>query len=90
MRYDVYVDLPYELTRQQRSTVFEALDATVPGSGCVGRQTGSNDEVYFSIEARTEEEARERAERYMSTILGKAGLHVEYAITLQANRSDDD
>jgi hypothetical protein len=84
MQYAVFADLSCDLTAQERSAVSEALDSMVPNSGCVGRQKGPNDEVYFSIEAHTEQDARERAARYMNIVLRSAGLNAEYTLTLQA------
>lgn len=84
MRYSVYADLSRPLTTLERSTLFEALDSTVPGSGCVGQQKGPHDEVYFSIDALTDEEASEHASRYMDIVLQKSGLNTDYTLTLQA------
>ena len=47
-------------------------------------QKGPNDEVYFSVESPSEEEARTDATQYMSTMLQGTGLHVAYTIELQA------
>lgn len=85
MRYAVYADLSSQLTGQQRTTLFEALDIVVPGSGCVGPDRRSNDEVYFSIDAQSADEAREQSSRYMEILLQKAGLvGTVYTIELQA------
>lgn len=83
MPYAVYADLSRALTRQERATLFEALDSTVPSSGCVGPQKGPHDEVYFSIDAPTKEEATEQAAGYMRIILEKAGLDTDYTLELQ-------
>ena len=61
MRYAVYADLSRPLTGRERSAVCEALDATVLDSGCVGRQKGPNDEVYFCVDAISEEDAKAQA-----------------------------
>ena len=37
-RYSVYADLSRRLTKQERLAIFEALETSVPGSGCVGPQ----------------------------------------------------
>lgn len=83
MRYAVFADLSRPLTGQEQSAVFEALEASVPDSGCVGRDTGPNDEVYFCVEAFSEEDASAQAAGYMSIVLARAGLDVEYTIALQ-------
>ena len=85
MLYAVYADLSSPITTQERLALFEALDATVPGSGCVGPRKGPHDEVYFVVEALTEEEAREQAERFMNIVLQTAGLEIAYALTLQTS-----
>jgi hypothetical protein len=82
MRYAIYADLSRRLTEQERSALAEALDVSVPDSGCVGLQKGPNDEVYFSLEALSEAAARAQAEHYMNTMLQKVALSVEYALTL--------
>jgi hypothetical protein len=83
MQYAVYADLSRRLTEHERSTLFEALDANVPGSGCVGLQKGHTDEVYFVLEALSEAGAREQAALCMNLILQNAPIHVEYELTLQ-------
>jgi hypothetical protein len=82
-QYAVYADLSRPLTGEERSAVFEAVEASVPGSGCVGRQSGPNDEVYFCVEAPGEDDARAQADAYMSTVLERARLGVEYMLSLQ-------
>ena len=84
MEYAVYADLPRPLTKQERAAVFEALDETVPGSGCVGLHRGSKkEEVYFSLMAPSEPAAIAQADRYMREILHKATLEIEYTLGLQ-------
>ena len=83
MQYAVYADLSRRLTEQERSSLFEALDANVLGSGCVGLQKGPNDEVYFALEALNEAAASAQAVHGMKLILQKAAFDVEYALTLQ-------
>lgn len=83
MRYGVYADLSRRLTEQERSVLFEALEASVPDSGCVGLQNGPSDEVYFSLEALSEAAASEQAQRYLSMMFQRVALSVEYALTLQ-------
>lgn len=81
--YAVFADLSRPLTSEEQTSVFEALDVTVPGSGYVGRDKRPNDEVYFSIEATTEDEATAQAARFMTAVLEAAGLGIEYTIQLQ-------
>ncbi len=83
MRYAVFADFPRPLTKQERSAVFEALEANVPDSGCVGRDKRPNDEVYFCVEASCEDDATALARRYMDIVLQRAGLDAAYAISLQ-------
>ncbi len=83
MRYAVFADVSRPLTRQEQSAVFEALEANVPDSGCVGRDKRVNDEVYFCVEAPCEEDARSRARDYMNIVLKRAALDVEYTLSLQ-------
>ncbi len=83
MRYHVYVDLSRRLTEQERSAVFEALERHVPDSGCVGPQNAPEDEVYFSVQASSDEEASAVAARYISIVLTHAGLDTHYTISLQ-------
>jgi hypothetical protein len=80
--YSVYADLSRPLTDQEQWAVFEALEASVPGSGCVGRQKQLNDEVYFCIEANSDEAARLQAASHADTVLKLAGLDVTYALEL--------
>ena len=83
MLYAIYVDMARQLTAQERSAVADALEAHVPSGGCVGLQKGPNDEVYFDVEASSDEEAEALAARYISLVLQTAGLDEEYTITLQ-------
>jgi hypothetical protein len=83
MRYAVFADMSRPLTGQEQSLVFEALEASVPGSGCVGRDKRPDDEVYFCVEALDERDARAQARDYMSIVLKRAGLNVEYTLSLQ-------
>ena len=52
MRFDVYADLSRPLTESERSAVAEAMDASVPGGGCVGfqgRAANLQEEVFFFV-----------------------------------------
>lgn len=83
MQYAVYADMSRGLTEHERSALFEALDAIVPGSGCVGIQQGPEDEVYFSLEAPSEAAASTQAGHYMNLILQKAGIDLKHTLTLE-------
>lgn len=78
--YGIYVDLSRLLSNQERSEVFDAVDAVVPGSGCVGVQRGTTDEIYFCIDAASETEAKAITDQYMRRITDRAGLDVSFSI----------
>lgn len=82
----VYVDLARPLTPEERCAVSEALQELVPDGGCVGRQNGPNDEVYFGVNAETAEDAQLLATTYVDSILERTRLarlgyevHVEHS-----------
>lgn len=83
MNYSVYSDLSRTLTKEERNAVCEALETCVPGGGCVGPQKAPEDEVYFGVEAPSDDEASALAEHYMSIVLTRSGVDVDYDITLQ-------
>jgi hypothetical protein len=84
MRYNVYVDLSRCLTNQERSAVFEALETNVPDSGCVGPHKGEQqEEVFFRVEAPSDEEAGALAARYAAIVLKHSGLDTQYSVSLQ-------
>jgi hypothetical protein len=83
MRYAVFADLSRRLTDTERLSLADALDSSVPDGGCVGPQRDLGDEVYFCVEAISEEEARSQAARYMDIVLSETGLDAEYTLTLQ-------
>jgi hypothetical protein len=86
VQYAVFAAISRRLTEAERRTIFEALDANVPGSGHIGHEKKSApDEVYFVIEASSEEIAKLQADAYMKLILQVAKSDVQYAITLQNN-----
>ena len=82
-RYSVYADLSRRLRKQERLAIFEALETSVPGSGCVGPQKRAEDEVYFVVEAPTDEEASALAAHYMNIVLKQAEVEAQYTLTLQ-------
>ena len=89
MNFSIYADLPRPLTSTEREAVFAAIDEIIPGSGCVGRQKGPTDEVYFCVDAPDEAAAREQARRYVDTVLTRAGLPAEYELHCQFDCSVD-
>lgn len=83
LRYEVYAEISRRLTEAERGTLFAALDATVPGSGFVGHEKPSApDEVYFVVEAPSEEAANAQADAYMKVVLQVAKSDVHYRLTL--------
>lgn len=82
--YFVYADLSRPLTPAERTTLFSALDASVPGSGCVGPQRNPNDEIYFTVDAASADAAHARADNYVRRILAEANLQVDYTIEVRA------
>ena len=82
MTFDAYADLCRSLTAEERSTLFEALDSLVPEGGCVGPQSRvhKNDEVYFTVEAASKDEAARQATHYVAAMLKAAALDVDYTI----------
>ena len=87
MLYSVYADLSRPLTEKERAILFDALDAAVPGSGCVGRWREPNDEIYFCVEASSDSEAREAAVHYLRGIFAVANVEAEYTIEVVLTRS---
>ena len=83
MRFNVYADLSRELSTVERCSVADALDKYIPDGGCVGRQGGPNDEVYVTVEAKSDEDARIRDSDYMRTVIKECGLGIEFTIELQ-------
>jgi len=87
VRFSVYADLSRPLAVEERGTLLGALDEIAPGSGCVGLQGGPNDEVYFTVDADSEADARAAAIRYLDAILRMAKLDLAYTLDLQRSPS---
>jgi len=83
VRHFVYADLSRRLTDEERLAVFEALETSVPDSGCVGPQKSEEDEVYFTVDAASDDEASALATHYINTVITLAGLDAQYTLTLQ-------
>lgn len=84
IQFAVFAEISRRLTEAERRAIFEALDAHVPSSGHVGHHKSSaRDEVYFAVEASSEDIAKVQAEAYMKLILQVAKSDVQYAILLQ-------
>lgn len=83
MNWSIYADLSRELSVEERSALAAALDKVVPSGGCVGPQRGVVEEVYFTVEAGTEAEARAEAHRHMDAIFRITGVQADYQLQLQ-------
>ena len=83
MTFNVYVDLPRELTAIERTRMGEALNSCIPDGGCVGLQSGPNDEVYFAVNAKSHDDAHRMAENYMLALLETSRLSMEFTIELR-------
>jgi hypothetical protein len=82
MQFAIYADLLRLLSSEERSAIFEALEANVPGSGCVGLLANSSqtDEMYFVVEALSEVGAMAKATHYASIVLSEAGFNEKHKI----------
>ncbi|MCP3138601.1 hypothetical protein [Pyxidicoccus xibeiensis] len=83
MHWSIYADLSRGLSPEERSAIAAALDAVVPSGGCVGLQNGSVEEVYFTLEAGSEAEARAEAHRHVEVVLRNADVKAEYSIQVE-------
>ena len=86
MHWSIYADLSRGLSAEERSAIAAALNEVVPSGGCVGLQTGGVEEVYFTVEADTEAEARAQAHRDVEVVLRNASVKAEYRVSLQPFR----
>ncbi len=84
MRFAVFADLLQSITSKEQAALFATMDRLIPDSGCIGPNRSGNFEVYFTVEAPTQEAARGQAETYMSALIARAGVSVAYELTLQA------
>lgn len=85
MRYEIYSELLRQLSELERYTVFEAVDALIPDSGCVGRMGMPNDEVYFCVFAESEDDARSQAITWMTAVLRQSKLELGFGIQIHAS-----
>jgi hypothetical protein len=85
--WDVFVDLACHLTDAQRCELLEAVDAIVPDSACVGPNRSALDEVYFTVEADSEQAARSRAKELIARAVAHAAITAQVGITLQPRSS---
>ncbi len=81
--YWAFGDVTRLFTTDARSGVAEALESHVPGSGSVGTCDGANDEVCFAVDARSDREAIEPADRYLGPVVLAARLDVHYTVAVQ-------
>jgi hypothetical protein len=70
------------LNEAERRDVFAAVDALVPMSGCVGPNRSGVDEVYFTVDANDERDARTRAADLIARVLARAAIAIDHEITL--------
>lgn len=82
MVWHAFVDLARRLSDVERRALFDAVDEIVPNSGCVGPNRSGVDEVYFTVEADDDRGARACAVALIDLVLARAGLVINYAITL--------
>ncbi|ADG69003.1 hypothetical protein Plim_3189 [Planctopirus limnophila DSM 3776] len=83
MEYAVYADSPRRLSVQEQAGLSEALEAIVPSGGCIGpRGSQQQEEVYFTVDAATEEEAKQQAGQFMNRILQEAGLEIAFVLEI--------
>jgi hypothetical protein len=83
MQWSVYVDLDRPLAGGERNAIFAAVDAVVPGSGCVGPDRDGTEEVYFVVDADDEDAARRISSALMARVLAASAVVVGHAITLR-------
>jgi hypothetical protein len=84
--WNVFVDLERRLCGDEQRDLFAAIDALVPNSGCVGPNRSGVSEVYFSVDAENEADARARAADLISRVLSRAAIDTKHEISLQAKR----
>ena len=83
MNYSVFGGLSRPLSNEERSAIFDALETCVPDGGCVGPRSTPEDEVWFEVDAPSDEEASALAEHYMNIVITRSEVDVQYDITLQ-------
>lgn len=83
MPWNVFVDLTRRLSDVERRAVFDAVDAVVPDSGCVGPNRAGMDEVFFVVVADDEAAARARAAVLIARVFARAAITADYEITVQ-------
>lgn len=86
MRFNVFADLSRPLTLEEQTALFAAVDKLIPDSGCVGPNRSGDFEVYFTVDAPTQDAAQSEAQRYMSAVLACSNVSITYVLTLQAQR----
>jgi hypothetical protein len=80
-QWAIYVDFVRPLAETERASIYEAVEATVPGGGCIGVWPRAvNDELYITVDADTDDEARARAEAHVVAVLEKARVAVGYDV----------
>jgi len=84
VRFAIFADLLRPITAEEQAALFAAVDKLIPDSGCVGPNRSGDFEVYFTVDAPTQEAARNAAEGYMSAVLVSTSMSLAYVLTLQA------
>lgn len=87
MLYLIYADLSRLLTNIERTELLVVLDALIDNSGCIGPQRFPSDEIYFTLEASTETEARTSASILLNSMLSKANIEAEFSFQVVPGRS---
>lgn len=82
MEWNVYADLARPLTSEEQGRIFAALDAIHEDSGCVGPNRSGIYEVFFTVTAATEAEARVAAAGIMAAVLERAQVSVTFVLEL--------
>jgi hypothetical protein len=82
MKWAIFADLPRVLCRDEQTRITDALDLV--GGGCVGPNRGGKWEVFFALQANDQHAARERGRAAMTHALQRAGIDIDFAISVQA------
>lgn len=80
MLWSVHADLERPLTSDEQRAVSDALDAIVPGSGCVGPNGRGIYEVYFTVDTAKRPEAEAEAALFMKAVLQQARATVRFVV----------
>jgi hypothetical protein len=84
VHFAVFADLLRLVTAGEQIALFADMESLIPDSGCIGPNRSGDFEVYFMVDAPTQEVALAESENYMSEITTCAGVSLAYVLTLQA------